>query len=530
MKKAYFAPTAKSWCRTLAGTGVVLACLAAVPASAETVLTSVNISDIRTTSPLEDSDGPTFEAISHVLEGLVAYDDGASIVPMLAQTYDVSQDGLDYTFHLRNGVKFHNGATLTADDVVFAWHEYLGDTSGWRCKPDFTGKGPSKIVSIDSPDARTVVFHLDKPWALFLSTMARLDCLQSGIFHRDSIGPDGKWVKAIGTGPFTFGDWKHGEYLDLVAFKDYSAREEPKTGLGGNKTPLVDKVRLLTIPDTATARAALIKGDLDIIPTLQPADMKELQGKEHVTVKGAPGYGIAGVLFGLRPSPFTDLRVRQALAQSLDYKAIAQVAMQGLAPANNSPVPTTSPFHDDVTATMHKTDLEAAKKLLAEAGYKGEPITLTTNNRDPFALQSSVMIQAMAKQVGINIQIETLEFGAYISRYLEGDYQIAVMGYGARLDPALTMDSIAGDRTVEKRKPWNDPAALDLLYKSMQVSDTAERQKLFDELHRMFLDKVPMIILFNTATAYAVRDDVEGYTAWAGATPRFWGVSKSAAK
>lgn len=497
------------------------------PALAETVLRSVNTSDIRTTSPLEDSDGPTFEAISHVLEGLVAFDDDAGVVPMLAQDYEISDDGLTYTFNLRPDVVFSNGAPLVADDVLFAWNAYLGDDSGWRCKPDFTGKGPSKIVDIAAPDAHTVVFKLDAPWALFLATMARLDCLQSGIFHRDSIGADGKWISAIGTGPFTFGEWKHGEYLDLIANKQYVARTEPKTGLGGNKAPLVDKVRLLTIPDTATARAALMKGDIDVIPIIQPADMAELDGAAKVKVEGAQGFGIAGALFGLRPSPFDDVRVRQALAHALDYQAIAQVAMKGLAPANNSPVPSTSPYYDAVTATMHTTDLDLARKLLAEAGYNGEAITLTTNNRDPFALQSSVMIQAMAKQVGININIETLEFGAYISRYLEGDYQIAVMGYGSRLDPALTIDSISGDRTVEKRKPWSDPAALALLYKSMQVTDFAERQKLFDELHEMFLDTVPMIILFNIATAYGVRDDVEGYSSWAGNTPRFWGVSRT---
>lgn len=501
--------------------------LAATYASAETVLRTVNISDIRTTSPLEDSDGPTFHVLNHILEGLVAFDDKASLVPMLAESYDVSADGLTYTFKLRPDVRFQNGAQLKAGDVVFAWNTYLGKSSGWRCKPDFTGKGQSKITDISAADEHTVVFKLDRPWALFLGTMARIDCMQAGIFQRDSIGADGKWIKPVGTGPFQIGDWQHGKHLDLDAFKGYSARTEPKTGLGGNKTPLVDRVRLLVIPDPASARAALMAGNIDIIAAIQPADMKELKADKNIVVNGSPSFALAGVLFGLQPSPMNDVRVRRALAHALDYNAIAQVAMEGLSPPNNSPVPSTSAFYSPVTATLHKTDLALSKKLLAEAGYKGERIKITTNNRNPYALQSSIIIQAMASQVGINIDIETLEFGAYISKYLKGDYQIAVMGFGARLDPSLTIDSIAGDRSVEARKVWNDPAALKLLQESMEESDTAKRQALFDQLHKMFLDTVPMIQLFNVAEAYAVRRNVKGFTSWSGGTPRFWGVSVS---
>lgn len=152
---------------------------------------------------------------------------------------------------------FHNGAPLTADDVVFVWNRYLNPDLAWRCLPDFTG-GVAKVTDIAATDDRTVTFTLEKPAALFLASMARLDCGQSGIWHRDSLNADGTWNAPVGTGPYSLKEWRQGQYIDLEKFAGYTALPGGADGLAGNKGEGADTIRLLLIPDGAAARGAAI--------------------------------------------------------------------------------------------------------------------------------------------------------------------------------------------------------------------------------------------------------------------------------
>src|SRR5262249_29043034 len=156
------------------------------------------------------------------------------------------------------GVKFHNGAPLTADDVTWSWARYIEPQYKARCRDDLTGRGPTgiKIASIEKQDEATVAFRLDAPSALFLVTMARTACGAGAIIHRDSLNADGSWKQPVGTGPFRLGEWRAGQFIDLVRFDGYAARSEPGSGLAGGKRALVDRVRFLIIPDASAARAA----------------------------------------------------------------------------------------------------------------------------------------------------------------------------------------------------------------------------------------------------------------------------------
>jgi len=169
--------------------------------------------DILSTDPGTNRDFNTDTVVLHVVEGLVAFREDTSIGPLLAESYALSEDGKTYSFVLRDGVKFHNGAPLTAADAVWSLKRYLDPATGWRCLSEFDGHGLVKIVAVEAKDPRTVAITLDQPSALFLTTMARADCGETAIVHKDSVGPDGKWIAPIGTGPFKLGEWRHGQYV-----------------------------------------------------------------------------------------------------------------------------------------------------------------------------------------------------------------------------------------------------------------------------------------------------------------------------
>ena len=231
-----------------------------VPASAQQTQDTLRIrlnADIRSLDPGTNRDGNTDVVQEHLYEGLVAFKEDASVGPMLAKSIEVSPDGKTYTFVLRDGVTFSNGEPLTSDDVLFAWKRYTDPATGWRCLPEVDGRGAVKVTSVVAGDAQTVTFALEKPSALFLATLARPDCGQTGIYHKSSLGPDGKFATPVTTAPFRLGEWRRGQYIELLRNERYSALPDIRDGLTGNKTVGVPKARFVIIPDEATTKAAV---------------------------------------------------------------------------------------------------------------------------------------------------------------------------------------------------------------------------------------------------------------------------------
>jgi peptide/nickel transport system substrate-binding protein len=332
-----------------AGVALSLIAAAVTPAHAGGgVLRARFNADIRSTDPGTNRDANTDGVMGHVVEGLVAFREDTSIGPMLADSWDISADGKTYTFHLRQGVKFHNGATMTSDDVVWSFKRWLDPATQWRCLSEFSDSGFTRILGVEASDPQTVVIRLEQPTALFLGTLARPDCGQTAILHRESVGPDGKWSAPIGTGPFKLGEWKRGQSIELIRFDDYVSRAEPRDGYAGGKKVELDKVRISFIPDSSAAKAGLLSGSLDFITSLSIPDLEDLKVRPEVQLSITPGLALTGVLLQSKDPLLQDVRIRRALALALDTKEIADIVMQGTANANNSALPTGSPFHGAV--------------------------------------------------------------------------------------------------------------------------------------------------------------------------------------
>lgn len=508
---------------------LALACATSLAQAPETIRVAIN-SDIRGMNPGVNRDSNTDGVVLHMVEGLVAYGEDGVPKPMLADSVHASDDGKTVTFTLRHGVKFHNGAIMTSADVAWSWRRYLDPKTNWVCLPDFDGSRGAKIESIEAPDADTVAFHLNQPHPMLLSQMASVQCGGGAILHRDSLDADGTFKLPIGTGPYRFGSWRRGEYIELVAFQDYRRLGGKRDGYAGGKVAYADKVRWLIIRDDAARRAALIKGQVDVLPWLSVPELAELRKHPDVAIKNSPTLSANALLIQTKDPLLSNAVLRRALAHSLDFRAITEVVSGGIGSQDASMIPVVSPYHSAAHEQGYSYDPQLARRLLAQAGYRGQKIKLITNRRYADLFDQSIMIQSMARQAGLNVELEVLEWTTQLDRYQSGNYQLMSFAYSPRTDPCLSYEAMLGDRNKSKRKVWDNPQALQLLAKTCGTSDASTRQADFDRMHALMLQDVPLIVLFNPGAATAVSKRLNGYESWPLTRERLWNVEPTTAR
>ncbi|PMR76281.1 peptide ABC transporter substrate-binding protein [Billgrantia endophytica] len=492
-------------------------------ASNETVTVAMN-ADMRSTQPGVNRDGNTDGVMMHVVEGLVGYREDGSVGPMLAERYDISEDGLTYTFHLREGVRFHNGETMTAEYVVWSWDRWMDPETEWRCLADFDGTVGLEVTGVSAPDEHTVTMTLAEPSALLLATMARPDCGVVAVVHPDSVDEEGNWIEPIGTGPYKFGRWDHNRSIELNRFHDYVSRDEPMDGYVGGKQPTIETVRILIVPDPATVVAGLQSGDIDAA-MLGSADSRSLRGVPGVELAVASNGQRNGLLIQTQDPLLSDPRIRRAMALAIDTEQAALGSSEGLGTPSNSNVPVASAWYGEMQAQGYEYDPEAARALLAEAGYNGEPIEIIANRRPVVpSYNVAIIAQAMLQEVGINAQVNTMEWATQLDRYSRGRYQMMSFTYSPRFDPALMFEQITGDKRQEPRKVWDNSQAIALIGELSRTEDDASRQALVDELHTMMIEDTPLLFFFPGVSVAAYREHVEGFTPWFGENPRMWAV------
>jgi len=485
-------------------------------------------SDIKGLTPGITSDLYTGAVLQHIYEGLVAWKADGTVAPMLAEKIDVSDDGLTYTFTLRDGVKFHNGAPLTSAEVVWTWKYFLDPAHAWTGRVNFSGDQVIKIVSVTAPDAKTVVFKLDKPQAAFLSMIARADLDSCGIAHPDCVDANGAWSKAIGTGPFVLKEWRKGQSIELARFADYSPRSEASDGLVGKKQPLVDGVLFNFLPDEASGKLALQSKNLDVWSNFSPNYAKELKSASDITLESKEVAAIAALLIQNSDPLLKDLRMRQAIAASIDYDTLTASLSAGFGTPNTSLVPTSSHYYRDVQKQGHKLDLDKARSLLAKAGYKGQPVKIKTISSVQTQLDAGVLLQGMLTAAGINAAVDVVDLANLVQAQTSGNYQMMITFSTPYLDPIFFFDRYIGDKAVSKDKVWATQKARDLLAALYAAGDDASRQKAFDDLHREMIADVPLVVWMNRISFGAWHSDVKGYEPWAGDKPRFWNVAFTA--
>jgi peptide/nickel transport system substrate-binding protein len=510
--------------KTILLAGTMLAALAGTAAARDIVV--AQSSDLRSNNPGVNRDGNTDSIILHIVEGLVGYANNGEVKPLLAESVDMAPDGLSYTFKLRSDVKFHNGKPLTAEDVVWNWNRYMDPATKWTCLKDFDGNGAAHVTGIKAVDASTVTMTLEKPSAVFLGLMSRPECGYTGIISPDSVAADGTFDKPIGTGPFQWDEWKKGEYLHLAKFDGYvSPKNDGKPdGVVGSKRPLVDGIKFMVIPDASTVKAGLQSGVLDTAE-ISPDLIPEFKDSETTQLIIARNNGKNLFYIQTRDPVLSKPAIRRAMAQALDLDQLVAAASNGTGEVNGSMISSDSVYYSDVQKKRLPYDLEAAKKELDASGYKGEPISIIANKRGNVpSFPAAVMAQAMLQQIGLNVQIEVLDYATQVDRRRSGNYQIISQSVTPRLDPALMYSFYVGDKDKNASLMWDDPKARELMKAAYAEIDPKKRQAIFDEFHELMLQEMPGIFLYDMVDVWGANKALKGQPVWQ-SNARLWEVS-----
>jgi peptide/nickel transport system substrate-binding protein len=502
---------------------VATACSDAGPQAATDEIRIALPSDIRGTNPGVDRDAFTDMVLSHVVEGLVAYDANLRVAPLLADSWDISSDGMTYTFHLRQGVHFQNGAPMDARDVQWSWERLLQPATRYLCRDWYDGTRGLRIVAIETLNARTVVFHLAAPNYLLLEEMANFQCL-AAVISPQSVDAEGHWKRLIGTGPYEIAAWNPGQYVLLERLDGYEPRREPESGYAGAKIPYAKYLRWEIIPDDSAALASLFSGQIDVVMGVQPAELAELRQQANVRVHVVPGIDWYALLINTDDPLLGDLRIRQAIAHAIDYQALARAVTFGYGRYNPSVVAIGSPYHDAIMDEGYAYDPALARSLLRQAGYRGQVIQLQANKRYPGMFDNSVIIQSMLRKVGLNVRLEVLEWTTQLADVPARRFQLMSFGYSGRPYPLFAYESFLGSRNGNPWMQWQNATAMKLADRASAMRDPAARQAVFDRIHRLMLADVPLINLYDGIVIDATASRMRDYQTWPANKPRLWGV------
>lgn len=490
-------------------------------------------------NPQINTTGTSFDAARPVYNQLVQFERGTvDVVPGLAETWDVTDNGTVVTFHLRKGVKFHaiKGYTPTrdfnADDVLFSFNRQWKDdnpfhkVSGGAYDYFNDMEMPALIKAIDKVDDLTVKFTLTRAEAPFLADLAMDFASIQSAEYADAMMKAGTPEKLdqepVGTGPFSFVAYQKDAVIRFKANPDYWGGKPELDGL------------IFAITKDPTARyAKLKKNECQVMIAPNPADLAAMKTDPTVNLLSQPGLNVSYLAFNVTKKPFDDKRVRQAVSLAINKDAILRDVFQGAGqPAKNLIPPTLWGYNDKVED--YKYDPEKAKALLKEAGLADGfetdlwwmPVQRPYN---PNARRVAEIMQSDLAKVGIKAKLVSFEWGEYRKRLQAGEHMMGQLGWtGDNGDPDnffFLLGCAAARENGQNLSKWCDKGFDERLQKAKALTDKAERSKLYEEMQVIAHDEAPQYTIAHSVVFEPLRKEVEGYKISPLGRHDFFGVS-----
>jgi peptide/nickel transport system substrate-binding protein len=463
--------------------------------SAKDTLTVAVAYDAATLDPVATNDVASSNSMAQIYEQLVQMNDKNEIVPMLAESFK-QVDDVTYEFKLKKGVKFHNGEEMKASDVKFSLIR--------------AGKAPAvaSIVgdmdtnSFQTPDDYTVSFKVKHPSTGFL---AGLVLPAASILSEKAVTAAGDkyGMNPVGTGPFKFVSWTKGNQLTLQRFDGYH----------GDK-PKFSKMVINVIPEPTNRTIALETGEADIAYEITANDLKRVQDNKDLQLLRTIDFSTTYLGFNCAKKPFDDVKVRQAISYAIDTKQIVSTVWKGIGKAAVGPIPAQVKY-SDTSLTVHEYNVEKAKELLKEAGYpSGFKASIWVNQKKE-RIDMATIIQSELKDIGIDVQIKVLEWGAYLAGASKGEHDMFMIGWVSQTtDPDIAVNGpfLSTNKGAGSNYSFfNDPLADQLILKGKTMKDSDERKDVYYQLQKEIIAQAPWVLLYNGEQVVGANKSVKGF-------------------
>ena len=441
------------------------------------------------------TNAPTQLVAGEIYEGLLRYDEKLQPMPSLAERWDISEDGLTYTFHLAPNVTWHDGKPFTSADVLFSVNDFLMKT-----QPRHRNV-MARVASVTAPDDNTVVFKLKQPFEPFIRTFAfwTMPMIPKHIYEGTDYASNPANEHPIGTGPFKFASWDRGSSIKLVKNENYHVKGKP----------YLDELFYHVIPDGASRAIAYETGTVSILPggSVENFDVPRLTALENTCVsnKGREfDSPLSWIWINNRTAPMNDRRFRQAIMYALDRQFALDALWNGLGKVATGPIAGTTPFHADVPP-QYEHDPAKARALLKEMDYDGKPLRLLPLPYGETWQRWAEAVRQNLGEVGIPVEIEATDVAGWNQRISNWDYDLAFTFMFQNGDPALGVERNYVTSQIQKGSPWNNVEGysnpkVDELFAQAAVAFPAERrQKLYDEVQTVLQTDVPVAWLLDLA-------------------------------
>lgn len=466
----------------------------------------------------------SFDLIAVVYESLVEFDENGEPQPLLAESWEIVEGaatpaasltaspaadgatpaaggGPSYVFTLREGVTFHNGKALTADDVKFTFERILNPDTGSAWTSQF-----SPVAAIEAIDDRTVAFHLKEPYGPFLATLSS---------NYAAILPNDESIDfqttMVGTGAFMLQEYTKDTQTVLAANPDYWNADAPKLAT----------VTYKILPDEAARVAAIRTGEIHLTTLVDPVSIESASTSEGVQVieQDTTDYYLLGL--NTKVAPFDDVRVRQALSMAIDRQAIVDAVFFGKGQVSGPVVPTLGDWAAPVDQLPNYTvDTDAAKALLEEAGQGALTFSITVGADRTEFVNIALVIQDQLKEIGVTVELDQVEWGTFIDRWIARDFQSFVSYNGSGNDPDRALyPALYTDGSVNAFQ-FSDPKVDELLDEGRRLSDREARKAVYQELEGVIAEQAPLIFIATRVGQFAARDSVQGFAPTAMSTWR----------
>ena len=460
----------------------------------DTLVIAMN-ADIVSMDPQLRRDVPSGRLKHMVFETLVRIDENGDILPVIASDWEIIDDTTIH-FTIPSGIRFHNGDELTIDDILFSFYR------GMDAPQTGIFLAPIDVLNSRAIDANTLELNLHHPFGAIFSVLADTGAAIVNKRHVQEVGDDEFASNPVGTGPFVFGDWVPGDRVTLTRFEDFHGTP-----------PRINTLVFRVITEATNRSIELETGNVDIALDIAPAEVSRIENHPDLVMERGFSTSVTYMAMNNSREPFNDVRVRQAITLALDLPAIVGAVFEGAGDVGRGPMPASLPgFNNNIQPAQQ--NVERARELLAEAGFPDGFSTAILTSDHQQRLDFSEIAQNQLRAIGIEVDVNVLEWGAFLDAIFAGEHDMTVLGFSFGPNPASGLESLFSSSSFgpDGNISWFANDRVDyLIDRARTEMNYNARMDMIREIQEIINEEAPWVFIWQGENLNGTTNALRGF-------------------